>query len=338
MVPIGPTRVLDTRREPPGRLTAGETVTIDVTADVPPGTTAVAAYITAVAPSAAGHLSVHPCLTGGARASFANYPPGVNRGAVTITPLTTAHTFCVTTHAAADIVVDLQAAFVPDGTRLTALANPQRLIDTRTTGRSQHLELDVGTNVDAAALNITAVGATAAGHVTAHPCLSPTPRVANLNYLAHETIAGAAYVPVSDTGKICIDTHSPVDLVIDLTGTFRTTGELAFQPAVPTRMLDTRTGTGGWTPIHGLGQTIQATVAPPTARAVTGTITIVAPLRNSHLQAWGCGTRTTNSNVNAAPATTLANFVTTGTNQGKLCIFAIDTGHTIFDTTGWWTP
>ena len=99
----------------------------------------------------------------------------------------------------------------------------------------------------------------------------------------------------------------------------------------------TRDATGGWYPVHGLGQTLDVTVAPPGAKAVTGTITLVAPMRTSHLQAWSCGEQPENSNVNALAGRVLANFVTTGTTpEGKLCIFAINTGQTLFDTTGWW--
>lgn len=337
MLPIGPTRVLDTRADPPGRLAAGQTVEIDVAADVPPGTTAVAAYITAARPGAAGHLTAHPCLARPGDTSFTNYA-GASRGAVTITPLTPALTFCVTTHAATDLVVDLQAAFVPDGLRLTPLAEPTRLLDTRGTELTHDVEIDVPDGAEAVAINITAVRGARPGHVTVHPCLDPIPDAANLNFLADETIASAAYVPVSAAGTICLHAYSLVDLVVDLTGVFTTDGDLAFQPVAPKRMLDTRTGIGGFGPIHGLGQTVRAVVAPPNAAAVTGTVTIVAPMRRSHLQAWACGARKENSNVNAAPGLVRANFLTTGTDAGTLCIVAVNTGNTLFDTTGWWIP
>jgi hypothetical protein len=337
MVPIGPTRVLDTRTDAPGRLAAGQTVTIDVSDDVPAGATAVAAYITAAGPSGAGHLTAHPCLPDPDDSSFVNYAGGT-RGAVTITPLDADGRFCVFTHAATDLVVDLQAAFVPEGLRFTPLAAPQRLIDTRGSTLTTQIELAVPDGAEAVAVNITAVQSPSPGHVTAHPCLDPVPEIATLNYLDAEVVASSAYVPVSADGTICLTTHTLVDLVVDLTGTFAAGGALAFQPATPTRMLDSRHGVGGWSPIHGLGQVIEATVAPPSAAAVTGTITLVAPMRDSHLQGWACGDRPENSNVNALAGRVMANFVTTGTAAGKLCIYAVNTGNTVFDTTGWWIP
>jgi hypothetical protein len=337
MLPVGPTRVLDTRRQPPGRLTAGRVVEVDVSAYVPDATTAVAAYITAAGPSAAGHLSAQPCASAPS-SSITNYSAGTTRGAVTISPVSADKKFCVFTHAATDLVIDLQAAFVPEGLRFTPIPSPQRLLDTRRTGASQHLEIPVPVGAAAVAMNVTAVMAASPGHVTIHPCVAPVPTASNLNYRAREVVASAAYVPVSAAGTVCIDTHTLVDLVVDLTGVFEPGGDLAFVPAVPTRMLDTRRGIGGWTPLHGSGQTIEATVAPPAAQAVTGTMTLVSPFRNSHLQAWACGGRDENSNVNALAGATLANFVTTGTSSGKLCIFAVNAGHTLFDTTGWWIP
>ena len=336
MLPIGPERVLDTRDDAPGRLSAGQTIEIDVSDVVPDDATAVAAYITAAGVTGPGHLSAHPCLDEPPPSSFTNYS-NTARGAVTITPLTPDRTFCVFTHASAHLVVDVQAAFVPDALRFTPLPQPARLLDTRGTDRSKRIELDVPDGAEAVAVNITAIRSPGAGHVTAHPCLEPVPESATLNYQANEVVASSAYIPVSGDGTICLDTHTELDLVVDLTGMFSTDGDLAFQPATPTRMLDTRRGIGGWSPLHGLGQTLDITVAPPAAKAVTGTITLVSPMRSSHLQAWSCGTRPTNSNVNSLAGRTLANFVTTGTaSGGTLCIFAINSGNTVLDTTGWW--
>jgi hypothetical protein len=337
MLPIGPRRVLDTRHMPPGRVGAGHTIEVDVSKFVPADATAVAAYITAVAPSDNGYLSAQPCGRA-PTSSFTNYSRGVNRGAVTITPVSTDKRFCVFTSATAHIVIDLQAAFVSDGLRFTPEATPKRLRDTRTSTAQRHLEIAAPPGADAVAVNITAVRAAGSGYATVHPCQTPVPTAANVNYLAGEVVASAAIVPVSPSGTICVDTSSLVDLVIDLTGAFTTDGDLGFVPVVPTRMLDTRQAIGGWKPIHGRGQVIEARVAPPQAQAVTGTMTLVAPLRTSYLQAWGCGGRVENSNVNALAGAVLANFVTTGTASGELCIFAIEAGHTLFDTTGWWIP
>ena len=112
---------------------------------------------------------------------------------------------------------------------------------------------------------------------------------------------------------------------------------LRFVPADPTRMLDTRVGIGGWWPYVGAGQTIHTQVVPDTAQAVTGTITLVAPLRPGFLKAYPCADEPGTSSVNAATETVFANAVTVGVDDaGRLCIKSHTATHALFDVTGWW--
>jgi hypothetical protein len=102
-------------------------------------------------------------------------------------------------------------------------------------------------------------------------------------------------------------------------------------------MLDTRSGTGGWTPYQGAGQVLDVGVVPPAARAVTGTITLVGPLRPGWLKAYPCGTEPPTSTVNAGTEAVFANAVTVGVDAaGRMCVKALSTTHTLFDVTGWW--
>ena len=165
------------------------------------------------------------------------------------------------------------------------------------------------------------------------------PVVSNVNFGPGETIAGAAYVPVAADGTVCVFTDVPVDVVVDLAGTFDEAGALAFTPAQPTRVYDTRNAVGGWAPIHGLGQTTDMRVAPETAVAVTGTLTLVAPVTAGYLTAFGCGPVPPTSNANATSGVVLANSVTVGLGPaGRMCIHSSATTHVLFDTSGWWSP
>ena len=342
--PLPPVRVLDTREIGGGRLAAGGQVTVDLSSRVPAGTTAVAVNLTSVDPAAAGFLTGHPCSTTVPSVSSANYTARTNRGALAVLPVSADRRLCVFTSAATDVVVDLQGAFVTEAARLTTIA-PQRLADTRATGRPTLLRIDVplgaAPDASAVALTLTATGATRAGFVTAYPCGATVPVVSNLNMGVGETVAGAAFVPLGDDGDVCLfsNVQADVDLVVDLTGTFAPTGLLAFTPAAPTRTYDTRDGTGGWTPVHGARQTTDVRVAPATAAAVTGTLTMVTPGGAGFLTAFGCDAVPPTSNVNAPRAGVMANSITVGlAAEGRLCIRSSVATQVVFDTTGWWAP
>lgn len=342
MVPIGPIRVIDTREEPGFPVDADTAITVDVSAHVPEGTTAVAAYVSATGTEGPGFLTAYDCATGRPEASAANYTRAQTRGAVAITPIAGDGTFCLYTLAKADLLVDLQAAFVPgadDALRFDPLATPTRLVDTRETGRAQILEMDVPAGAEAVSVSLTAAFTDAFGFLTAYPCSDDVPVVATVNYQPDEVVSGAAFVPVGPEGTICVFVLTDTDVTVDLTGTFSSDGELVFQPAEPTRMIDTRFGIGGWSPIHGQYQVIDARVAPPGALAVSGTLTQVTPMRGGFLRAWGCGAEPDTANVTGLPQDVLANSVTTGISaDGRLCVFARSATSTIFDTSGWWVP
>jgi hypothetical protein len=315
---------------------------VDVSAEIPPGATAVAAYVSATRTGDNGFLTAYECSAGRPKASSANYLKGETRGAVAITPVSATGRFCLYTSAAADLLVDLQAAFVPSGSggaRLTPLATPSRLVDTRGSGRAQRLEVAVPGDADAAAVSVTAINSLTTGYLVVYPCTDTVPLIATVNHFAGELISGTAFVPVGPDGTICVWSSVPVDVTVDLTGVFSSGGELVFVPVPPTRMLDTRSGTGGWSPIHGRHQVLDARVVPPTARAVSGTLTFVAPMRTGFLRAWGCGAPPGTANVTARTGSVLANSVTTGVDaDGRLCFYSEVAAGTLFDTTGWWVP
>ena len=340
LVPIEPTRIIDTRQDPPGHVPARTHIVIDVSDQVPEGATAVAAYVSATNTGGPGYLTAYQCDAGRPLASSANHLAGDTRGAVAIVPISPAGEFCLYTHADADLLVDLQAAFVPvdsGGAKFTPLDTPARLIDTRQTGKHQNIEVAVPDGAEAVAVSVTAIAGNTPGFLVAHPCSDEVPIVATVNHQADEVISGAAFVPVGPDGTICVHSKASVDVTIDLTGTFSADGELAFVPVPPTRMLDTRNGTGGWNPIHGQMQTIDARVAPPEAEAVSGTITMVTPMRLGYLRAWGCGEQPDTANVTSLAGGVLANSVTTGVSDaGRMCVFARVASGTLFDTTGWW--
>ena len=343
-----PIRVLDTRVDPPGRLSAGSTVTVDLSGHVPPTATAVAVGLTAVRPAGDGYLVALPCAAPAVPSgtSSLNHGPRT-RAAPAVVPLADDHTICVSTRSATDLIVDLQAVFVDDGTdasalRLDPLPTPRRLIDTRRSGRQRVLTVEVPGSPAAAAVNLTVARPDQPGHLSAAPCAAGTVgdhEPSNVNFAPGDTLAASAFVPLDAAGTFCITTSVPVDVIVDLTGTLDTDGSLAFVPATPARLLDTRIGLGGWGPIHGNADVIDIRAAPPTARAMTGTVTIVRSRTRAFLTAAPCGGPATSSSVNATTGDVVANAVTVGLDDAqRLCITAAHVGHTLVDVTGWWLP
>jgi hypothetical protein len=341
---VSPIRIIDTRDTPGQRLVAGGTLTLDLSVLAPTlvgsEAAAVAVNVTAAGPAAAGFLTVWPCGTPQPVASSVNFLAGQARGAQATALLgTPGKSLCVFSNAATDVVVDLQGVFAPTG-MLFAPVTPDRELDTRNTGRAPTIPILAPAGAAAVAATLTVTGGATAGFLTAYPCGTAPPVVSNVNWQPGETVAGAVFVPVAADGTFCVFTNSPVDVIVDVTGVFSATSTLRFTPVTPTRMVDTRDGTGGWHGQEGIGQTIEIGAAPDAAQAVTGTITMISPGVDGFLTGSICGQPAgATSSVNGARGSVMANSLTVGLSAGgDLCITALVATHTLFDTTGWWMP
>ena len=337
--PVSPQRLADTRTTG-GRLPSGGVLTVDVDALAPAAADAgaVAVNVTAVGAASAGGLTVWPC--GGGRPTTANVQYGIGnpRGGHTTSLLGGGGTLCVFSSAPADVIVDLQGVFAPSGGNRFTPSAPARVLDTRNTGRQPVLAIAAPAGATAVALTVTVTGSAAGGFLTAYPCGTQPPVVSNINFSTAETVAGAAFVPVGPDGRVCVYTNVPVDVIVDVTGTFSAGGGLRFVPVTSTKTLDTRDGTGGWRGVQAKGQVLDIVAAPADAVAVTGTITMVAPFSSGYLTGSVCGAAAgQTSSVNAAQGQTIANSLTVALSAGgTVCINSFSATNTLFDTTGWW--
>jgi hypothetical protein len=64
--------------------------------------------------------------------------------------------------------------------------------------------------------------------------------VSNGNFVGGQNIANLSVVTLDDDGTFCIYTERPVDLIVDVQGTFTSNGPLRFTSIAPDRRLDTR--------------------------------------------------------------------------------------------------
>jgi hypothetical protein len=321
-------------------LAAGEHRSIALGAAVP-GATAVALAVTARDASAAGYLRFYACGTPEPATSNVNFQPGVVRTAQVLVALDELQQLCVTSNVAVHFDIALQGWFGLGGLTFDAIT-PQRAIDTRLTARATDLVVAVPSSI-AVAASIVVVGQSAGGSVTVYECGTPMPAPLTMSFEPDEVLAGSSFVATSASSTICVHVNANdsrgVDVIVDITGTFSTNPNgLRFAPVTATRLLDTRSGEGGWNGRQSAGQTINIIGAPPGVAAVSGTLTMVQPPTNSHLRAWQCGTTLPpTSVVNARAGLAAANNVTTAiATDLTLCVWASQNTSTLFDVMGYW--
>ena len=233
--------------------------------------------------------------------------------------------------------------FVPAGTPATV--GPGETVDLQIAGVGGV----PGTGAIAAVLNVTAVGPTAATHVTVHPGGTPTPPTSNLNLDAGETRAVLAEVGLGAGGDVRLRNNSgEVDLVADLVGWYDdgTGGGSSFLPVDPVRALDTRDGTGGFAgPLCG-GCDEDLVLAgalgiPVGATAVAMNVTVVGPTAATHLTIWPAGsTMPLASTLNAPPGANVPNAVVAALGAGGAVSIFNNAGssHVVVDITGYYGP
>ncbi|HWL41490.1 MAG TPA: carboxypeptidase-like regulatory domain-containing protein [Ilumatobacter sp.] len=379
-----PARLADTRPGRPvtagategtGPINAGGVLRVQVAglADVPAGAASVALNVTAVGASAAGHLTVFPCGEAVPTASNVNYTAGQTTPNAVIAKLgaTGDHTgkVCIATHAATDIVVDV-AGYFPDTNGFVPLPTPVRITDTRPGRpviagapegagpvaaqdvlRVQVAGLaDVPASAASVALNVTAVGASAAGHLTVFPCGEPLPTASNVNYTAGQTTPNAVIAKLGTTGdhtgKVCIATHAATDIVVDVAGYFPDTNGFVPLPT-PARLMDSRPERPTVDGDHQAegpipGQTVREFQVggraglPTGAASVVLNVTAVGASAAGHLTVFPCGEEVpTASNVNYVAGQTTPNAVIAKLGgNGKVCIRAHAATDVVVDVSG----
>ncbi|MDQ6836984.1 MAG: NHL repeat-containing protein [Actinomycetota bacterium] len=104
--------------------------------------------------------------------------------------------------------------------------------------------------ISAAVVELAVTNTTVGGYLTAYPTGTPRPTAANVNFVAGQTTATRAIVPVDANGDFTIYNYAGnTDVVVDVVGLFSdatgppSDGSL-YTPIVPARLTDTRTDVG----------------------------------------------------------------------------------------------
>jgi hypothetical protein len=328
---------------------------------VPDGAAAVVLNVTAVEARGNGYLTVFPCGQNPPNASNLNFVIGQTVPNAVEVPVGVGGQVCFTSLVAVDIVADVSGWYGGNqGARYQPLT-PARVLDTRVgigapanrVGAEGTVALDVtgaggvpAGGVSAVALNVTVTEPDGAGFLTVFPC-GPRPLASNLNFVAGQNVPNHVIVPVAADGTVCFSGNVSTHVLADVAGWYGAAGATAgtpFAPLAPSRILDTRDGTGIGTPARlSAGGILELTVVGRNGipgqgvRAVTLNVTATAPAAPGFVTVFPCGEAPPNaSNLNYTAGSNVPNLVTAAVGaDGKVCFTSYAATDLIADVAGY---
>jgi len=305
----------------------------------------VATNITVVSPVAAGFATVFACDEDVPKTSNVNYGRDDTIPNLVLTRVAANGTICIATHATADLVVDV-SGYVPAGSAIIPLASPVRIADTRDdspapvrAGTTTEVvfagRAGVADDAQVVLFNLTAVGAGAYGHLVAYPCGEPLPKTSSVNYGPSQIVANFVVSRVGEGGAVCIDTPSPVELIVDVAA-YASSGIVPLDN--PVRLIDTRQGAG---PVAA-EDVVQLDIAgrrdvPASATTAVYNLTATTASASGFATSYPCDIRLPEvSNLNYVVGRDTANSaITKLSDTGELCVYTQQSAHLIVDLIGY---
>lgn len=279
---LAPSRVLDTRTgtgAAQAPLGANSTLHLQVTGrgGVPSsGVSAVVLNVTVTGPTTSSFLTVYPTGISRPNASNLNVTAGWTGANSVTVPVGTGGQVDIWNQAGSTAVIaDVTGYYAADSTGAVGTGGqffpdlePWRAGDTRELGGAMapgdYYDFGFGygsaynSHIKAMVLNITAVGPTSSGFLTAWSGAGAVPNASTLNFTAGTIVPNMAVIPTRacDDSTWCGDAPImriqntgglSVDVVVDVLGFYddgQIGGGLNFAPITPTRITDTRIGQG----------------------------------------------------------------------------------------------
>jgi hypothetical protein len=172
------------------------------------------------------------------------------------------------------------------------------------------------------------------------------PNASNLNFVAGQTVPNLVVVGLGTGGRMALfNATGRAHVLVDVVGYFAPSGGSRFTALPATRVLDTRTGTGGPATPIGAGGVREVVVrgaagVPVNATAVVLNVTVAFPTATSYLTVYPSGVARPNaSNLNFTAGQIVPNLVVVGVGaDGKINVFnSAGTVHTVADIVGYTT-
>jgi hypothetical protein len=368
--PVTPARVLDTRfgiGGPGGAINGGTSRAVQIAGagGVPAtGATTVVLNVTVTQPTTPGFLTVYPSDAPLPVASNLNF-----KAAQTVPNLVTVRigadgkVKAFVNAGAAHVIFDVAGWYGQDpagGTRYNPL-DPIRILDTRdgTGGIGSKIGPGPGNariftvtgkggvpaTATAVILNVTVTQPTAASYLTVYPGNEALPTASNLNYVAGQTVPNLVIVKLSPSGQVKIYNNTgQTHVIFDVAGWYEPGAGATFTGGTPTRLLDTRNGTGGFLGKVPPGGEVALKVGgaggvPEGVSAVALNVTVTEPTTSGFLTVYPSGTtRPVVSNLNFVAGDTVPNAVIVRVGgDGYIRIFnSSGSSHVVVDVAGWY--
>jgi subtilisin family serine protease len=328
-VAVSPRRVLDSRVGTGGYNVAwapGDTRSVSLQDAVPAGTRAVVLNVTVTEPTGGGYATLWPSGSAMPLVSSLNWQAGDTAANLVTVPLpepggrwdrqVSIYSPAGRAHFIADIVgyysddAPGQSAFVSKG--------PVRVLDSRDgtgtkvgrwadNGETRDLWVGTGSpanlpdSATAVVLNLTQTNAARGGYATAYPSGEPQPLASNLNWATGSTRANLVTVKIGANRRVSLYANG-TDLIADVVGYYTSDASspaaATLRPLPPTRIVDSRTGLGGYSTAWGTGtqRSVQVTgmvgessnsvSVPTTAKAVVVNVTAANTTAPSWMTVW----------------------------------------------------
>jgi serine protease inhibitor ecotin len=276
----------------------------------------------------------------------------------------------LTTDAVAHVLFDVTGYFTPDTTGATYVPlTPTRILDSRdgTGGLSGAFSSHVArtfqvsgiggvpSNATAVNGNLTVTQQSSLGYLYIGPVAMNNPTSSTLNFPTNDDRANGVTVALGAGGTLSVTYTAPTSgptahVIFDVTGYFTpNTSGATYVPLAPTRILDTRNGTGGLGILNShVAQTfgvIGHGGVPTNATAITGNLTVTLQSSPGYLYIGPVATNNpSSSTLNFPVGDDRANGVTVALGAGGTLSVTYaaptsgPTAHVIFDVTGYFTP
>lgn len=342
-------RVLDTRASAGQPVWARSSVTIDLGAQVPAGTTAVVLNVTGLSLTEPTYVTAWQAGEPRPGVASLNLRVRETRANMVTVPVGSDRRVSLYNHNGnTHLIADLVGHYGPAGTSWYNSVTPQRFLDTRSGepfhGQSQRTVSLAGLvppGTTSVVVNATAVNPPRETYLSLTRSIDgPRPATSSVNAPAGEVTPNLVTVPLNDELKFAVYNNAgDVNVLFDLIGYYTPAAGAAFHPITPTRAYDSRTT--GWVPPGSQRRVPLGGAVPAEAETVLFNLTGLGYYYGTHLTTWPTGQprpNTSTLNLTYQQAASNHAVVDLGTGRAVDVYNHTDHTHVIVDVSGYFAP